>query len=86
MDSGLRNRKSQKFFLGILDFPVGVSLNSWYIGWYTKSVMFVILAVGVPLKVVERGLYIVFFADYRVILSEFIKEGIIEVAALVAVV
>lgn len=48
--------------------------------------MFVILSVGVPLKVIERGFYIVFFADYRVILSEFIKEGFIEVAALVAVV
>lgn len=48
--------------------------------------MFVILAVGVPLKVIKRGLYIVFFTDNRVILSEFIEEGFIEVAALVAVV
>ena len=48
--------------------------------------MFVELAVGVPLKIIERGFYIVFFADYRVILSEFIKEGFIEAAVLVAVV
>lgn len=48
--------------------------------------MFVILAVGVPLKVIERGFYIVFFADYRVILSEFIEEGFIEGTVFVAVV
>lgn len=48
--------------------------------------MFMILAIGVPLKVIERGFYIVFFADYRVILSEVIKEGFVEGTVLVAVV
>lgn len=48
--------------------------------------MFVVLAIGVPLKVIERGFYIVFFTDNRVILSEFIKEGFIEGTAFVAVV
>lgn len=48
--------------------------------------MFVVLAIGVPLKVIERGLYIVFFTDYRVILSEVIKEGFIEGTVLVAIV
>ncbi len=52
---------------------------------FGKSVMFVILAVGVPLKVIERGLYIVFFTDNRVILSEFIEEGFIEGTFFVAI-